>query len=220
MYTVTPSKWHCTPPYHNVSRGSGYLAMPLHILTYCVIQAEHKLNCGYQLQILAPKDKDEAAESFKDDLTLTVREGQPLVLTPSQVKNMTLDDMVSIWKVSRQRSLFHACHRAAAPGCTRTEPPPLLTAKRFCRSMSMNWLKVWLILTRTLKMSLQLRRSGAFVMKRYANLSSPHLQHHAALCSLNHTASTSRLLQVAPPVKPAYQHNQCFCFPLPCRPQQ
>lgn len=40
------------------------------------------------------------AESFKDDLTLTVREGQPLVLTPSQVKNMTLDDMVSIWKAS------------------------------------------------------------------------------------------------------------------------
>ncbi|KAL3143404.1 hypothetical protein ABBQ38_002227 [Trebouxia sp. C0009 RCD-2024] len=49
-------------------------------------------------RILAPKDKDEAAESFKDDLTLTVREAQPLVLTPSQVKNMTLDDMVSIWK--------------------------------------------------------------------------------------------------------------------------
>ena len=52
------------------------------------------------LQILATKDKDEAPESFKDDLTLTVREAQPLVLTPSQVKNMTLDDMVSIWKVS------------------------------------------------------------------------------------------------------------------------
>ena len=51
------------------------------------------------LQILATKDKDEVAESFKDDLTLTVREGQPLVLTPSQVKHMTLDDMVSIWKV-------------------------------------------------------------------------------------------------------------------------
>lgn len=49
-------------------------------------------------RILATKDKDEVAESFKDDLTLTVREGQPLVLTPSQVKNMTLDDMVSIWK--------------------------------------------------------------------------------------------------------------------------
>jgi len=54
----------------------------------------------FQMQILATKDKDEVAESFKDDLTLTVREGQPLVLTPSQVKNMTLDDMVSIWKVS------------------------------------------------------------------------------------------------------------------------
>ena len=53
----------------------------------------------FRLQILATKDKDEVAESFKDDLTLTVREGQPLVLTPSQVKNMTLDDMVSIWKV-------------------------------------------------------------------------------------------------------------------------
>ena len=52
------------------------------------------------MQLLATKDKDEAAESFKDDLTLTVREAQPLVLTPSQVKNMTLDDMVSIWKVS------------------------------------------------------------------------------------------------------------------------
>lgn len=49
-------------------------------------------------RILATKDKDEVAESFKDDLTLTVREGQPLVLTPSQVKNMTLEDMVSIWK--------------------------------------------------------------------------------------------------------------------------
>lgn len=49
---------------------------------------------------MATKDKDEAAESFKDDLTLTVRDSQPLILTPEQVKNMTLDDMVSIWKVS------------------------------------------------------------------------------------------------------------------------
>lgn len=49
-------------------------------------------------RILATKDKDEVAESFKDDLTLTVRDGQPLVLTPSQVKNMTLNDMVNIWK--------------------------------------------------------------------------------------------------------------------------
>lgn len=60
------------------------------------------------LQILATKDKDEVAESFKDDLTLTVREGQPLVLTPSQVKNMTLEDMVSIWKVSHLHSLYIA----------------------------------------------------------------------------------------------------------------
>ncbi len=58
------------------------------------------------MQILATKDKDEVAESFKDDLTLTVREGQPLVLTPSQVKNMTLEDMVSIWKVSLLQSFF------------------------------------------------------------------------------------------------------------------
>ena len=62
------------------------------------------------MQILATKDKDEVAESFKDDLTLTVREGQPLVLTPSQVKNMTLEDMVSIWKVSYLDSLYIA-HR-------------------------------------------------------------------------------------------------------------
>lgn len=55
----------------------------------------------WHLQILATKDKDEAAESFKDDLTLTVRE-VPLILTPAQVKNMTLEDMVSIWKVSYQ----------------------------------------------------------------------------------------------------------------------
>ena len=60
------------------------------------------------MQILATKDKDEVAESFKDDLTLTVREGQPLVLTPSQVKNMTLEDMVSIWKVSHLYSLYAA----------------------------------------------------------------------------------------------------------------
>ncbi len=64
------------------------------------------------MQILATKDKDEVAESFKDDLTLTVREGQPLVLTPSQVKNMTLEDMVSIWKVSLLRSLFIAKHHS------------------------------------------------------------------------------------------------------------
>ena len=77
-----------------------------------------QLNYVTLLQILATKDKEDTAESFKDDLTLTVRDGQPLVLTPSQVKNMTLDDMVSIWKVT---SCLHIPSTAGASAAVYRE---------------------------------------------------------------------------------------------------
>lgn len=99
-------------PFVNVTCVLCHSQLPF--LLYISVPAEHmRLNRVNLLQILATKDKEDTAESFKDDLTLTVREGQPLVLTPSQVKNMTLDDMVSIWKVNLPNSCvispLHCC---------------------------------------------------------------------------------------------------------------
>lgn len=94
-----------------------YTELPSTVPPSC-IPAEHTTDLCIKPQILATKDKDEAAESFKDDLTLTVREAQPLVLTPSQVKNMTLDDMVSIWKVCLPaHPSFDLYSDAAVMGC-------------------------------------------------------------------------------------------------------
>lgn len=85
-----------------------------------------KMSCVDLLQILATKDKEDTAESFKDDLTLTVREGQPLVLTPSQVKNMTLDDMVSIWKVNSTHSFVRSPAVLLLSAAVNREPCLLL----------------------------------------------------------------------------------------------
>ena len=51
------------------------------------------------LQGLAGAADDDLAGTFKDDLTLTVRDGSPLKLSPAQVKQMSREDLVKIWKV-------------------------------------------------------------------------------------------------------------------------
>eukprot|EP00891_Asterochloris_glomerata_P009777 jgi/Astpho2/9777/Aster-x1607 len=49
---------------------------------------------------LATAVDDDLAGTFKDDLTLTVRDGTPMKLSPAQVKQMSREDLVKIWKPS------------------------------------------------------------------------------------------------------------------------
>ena len=51
------------------------------------------------LQGLAGAADIDLAGTFKDDLTLTVRDGSPMKLSPAQVKQMSREDLVKIWKV-------------------------------------------------------------------------------------------------------------------------
>ena len=53
----------------------------------------------FVLQGLVGAADDDLAGTFKDDLTLTVRDGSPMKLSPAQVKQMSREDLVKIWKV-------------------------------------------------------------------------------------------------------------------------
>ena len=62
----------------------------------------------FVLQGLAGAADDDLAGTFKDDLTLTVRDGSPMKLSPAQVKQMSREDLVKVWKVKTGLHSPHA----------------------------------------------------------------------------------------------------------------
>ena len=48
---------------------------------------------------------EEASASFTDDLALSWSEGQTFALTPEQVRGLSREDLIKIWKVSRLKPI-------------------------------------------------------------------------------------------------------------------